>query len=418
MLGGLVDIDQAGNLRPTAKRSPDPQNPWNQVRSKIHDAALQHSREELKKRWEELEWEYKSMDPASRLKQCVMPTLSGSSERTSFAVLQEQYAIWNKLSHAIERESLSDLKQALEQASNIDLSDSSRAILLLYCDVLTRQKMSYRFSTDQIISALDGREFESALDMVIDMATTQGANVGLLLTWLTRLCADWNAGCPPAAPPVAKAPGAVLASMDYEIDEFEDNEMPRISNARMSEALGYDTLVGMLQGKALKNSRSELNKAWNQLDESYASSAMDPSKRAAQGGVGIDYNPFTREEEIFYIRNKLVYAVHQQSLLELRRALSYALAFGLDPKSVEIEAAYRDALAKYQQADGFSSNHVRDALERCDWWTALDIIVSASLSKGADKCALQRVIGTFQGRQAQFVTVSPDAPQGITEASL
>jgi hypothetical protein len=100
MLRGLFDTDQAG--RPAApQRSPDPQNPWNQVRSKIHDAAQQHSREELKKRWEELEWEYKSMDPASRLKQCVMPTLSGSSERTSFAVLQEQYAIWNKLSHAI-----------------------------------------------------------------------------------------------------------------------------------------------------------------------------------------------------------------------------------------------------------------------------------------------------------------------------
>jgi len=226
-------------------------------------------------------------------------------------------------------------------------------------------------------------------DMVVDNATAQGANVGLLLTWMARLCLDWNSGMPVASPPPksAEAPSGfnTLTSDPAAITN---------GNAKSEDAVG--SLVGILQHKALRHARQELNRAWDRLDSAYAPSYDGDAK----GGLGPTYNPFTMEEELFYIRNKIVTAIHQQSLVELRRALNYGLANGLSPKSLEIEAAYRDALAKHQQADGFSPEQVRDSLERCDWWTTLDVIVSTALSRGADKCSLQRTIGTFQSRQA------------------
>jgi len=112
------------------------------------------------------------MDPATRLKHCVMPSLSGSPNGSSFAVLQEQYSVWNKLSSAISRESLFDLKQAMEQAVNIDLSDTSRAILLTYSDALTRQNQRIRFATENVIAALESGDFEAALDMVVALNGT------------------------------------------------------------------------------------------------------------------------------------------------------------------------------------------------------------------------------------------------------
>jgi len=385
--------DGAGTRRPAPKR--DPNDPWEQVRNKLHAAAMQHSKEELRKRWEELEWEYKSMDPASRLKHCVMPSLSGGSRGTSFAVLQEQYGVWNKLSSAISRESLFDLKQALDHAANHELSDTSRAILFTYCDALTRHHQAFRFTTDEVVNTLERGAYEPAIDMVVDIATSQGANVGLLLTWLTRLCADWNAGMPPADPPGTTGRDAMslqLAQLNGET--YDTNGNGHKTKSESEDLVG--SLVGILQTKASRHARLELNRAWDELDSAYAPDAADP-----KGGLGPDYKPFSKQEELFYIRNKIVNAIHQQNLVDLRRAISYALAFGLDPKTIEIEAAYRDALAKHQQEDGFSPNQVRDSLDKGDWWTTLDIIVRVALARGTDKNRLQRVIETFQSRVSQ-----------------
>ena len=59
--------------------------------------------------------------------------------------------------------------------------------------------------------------------------------------------------------------------------------------------------------------------------------------RVTPGGIGPEYAPLSKAEESFYIRTKIVNAIQQQSLLELRRALGYALASGIDPENLELE---------------------------------------------------------------------------------
>merc|ERR1719409_1880431 len=123
------------------------------------------------------------------------------------------------------------------------------------------------------------------------------------------------------------------------------------------------------------------------------SNAVGSSTVSAKPGMGPGYSPFSKQEELFFIRNQIVNAIHQESLGEIRRALTYAMAFGIDPKTIEIEAAYRDALARHQQSDGFNPKHVKQVLENGDWWSALDIIIGASLARGADRNMLLKMIG-------------------------
>lgn len=357
-------------------------DPWEQVRMKLHSTAMSHAKEELRKRWEELEWEYKSMDPAARLKHCVMPSLSGSAQGTSFAVLQEQYAVWNKLSSAISRESLSDLKEALEHAAKIDFTSTSRAIIMTYCDALTRRQHAMEFSADEVVEALEQNLFQRSVDIVVEIAIVQGADVGLLLTWLTRLCADWSARASAASPPG----GGTLES------QRGDGSKQQASETDMG------SLLSALFAKAVKHARLELNKAWDELDRIYSPEAAGDSSK----GLGPQYTPFSREEELFYIRNKILCAINEQSLVELRRALAYALANGLDPESIEIECAYRDTLQRYQRDEGFLSAHVKNSLDGGDWWTALDLIIGVALARGVDVSLMQRTIGTFQQRQQPY----------------
>merc|ERR1712025_725301 len=61
-------------------------------------------------------------------------------------------------------------------------------------------------------------------------------------------------------------------------------------------------------------------------------------------------------------------------------------------RTMEIEVAYRDALARHQMEAGFSSRSISQALERGDWWTALDEIIGASFARGADRHVLVNLI--------------------------
>jgi len=158
-------------------------------------------------------------------------------------------------------------------------------------------------------------------------------------------------------------------------------------------------LLFILQTKAAQHARHELNRAWDELDNAYAvpelvggaGGAKKPAKGSSTAGPG--YSPFSRHEEHFFIRNQIVNAIQQESLVELRRALTYAMAFGIDPRTVDIETAYRDCLSKRQQADGFHPRHVKEVLENGDWWSALDLIIGAALTKGADRNMLLKMIG-------------------------
>merc|ERR1711908_260224 len=97
-------------------------------------------------------------------------------------------------------------------------------------------------------------------------------------------------------------------------------------------------------------------------------------------------------EEQFFLFNQLNNAVLSENLHELRRALNHALSLGIDSQDLEIEIAYRDALAKHQQSLGFTPNQVIHALQRGDWWTALDDIIKAASASGADKHMLLKAL--------------------------
>lgn len=149
-------------------------------------------------------------------------------------------------------------------------------------------------------------------------------------------------------------------------------------------------LVSVLHAEALEHSERELKKAWDELDRLYQSADM--SGEDAKVAFGPGYSPFAKQEELFFIRNQVNNAVLKESLLELRRSLAHATTFGIDMKSMEIEVAYRDALARHQMDEGFSSRSIAQALERGDWWTALDEIIGASFARGADRHVLVNLI--------------------------
>jgi hypothetical protein len=148
-----------------------------------------------------------------------------------------------------------------------------------------------------------------------------------------------------------------------------------------------------------------LAKAWDELDRAYKAAER---KKSAKGGFGPGYSPFSSQEELFFIRNQISDAVRQESLLELRRALTHALSYGIDPQDIEIELAYRDALIKHQQGVAFSARFVIEALERGNWWSALDDIIGASVARGADRHTLLKMIAKVVSPTAhQYKTPAP-----------
>jgi len=293
----------------------------------------------------------------------------------------------------------------------ISLSETSRAILLTYCDALTRQQNTLRWSTEEVIAAMDRFAYESALDMVVEMATAQGADAGLLLSWMTKLCADWKAKNPVVSQPEPSA-GEIAAakimapSTALALPASKNGENGYKKGKKKEEPVL--TLVDVLHTKAARNARNELNKVWDSLDHAYD---PGPGEADVQGGIGPSYSALTATEEMFYIRNKIVAAIFEKSLAELRRSLVYAMAFGVDPQSIEIESAYRDALASYEQAEGFSSELIRVPLDRGDWWTVLDGIVAVALLRGVDANALTRMIGTYQSRSSRALFELPQTKE-------
>jgi len=394
-----LTVVRMGESKPLILKTPksSSSNPWEQLRSMLQSSALHHAKEELMKRWQELEWEYKAMDPLLRRQHCVMPSLSTSTQGSAFSALQEQYFVWNKLTSAITRENLYDLRQALDHARDVGLGESSSAILFTYCDALTRHHETVGFSLEEVLDAVRTGSFEHGITMVLEMAINQGADRNLLLNALTRLCGDTNdriyATSPPPNSIGGASPGDVRLALTNgsmpALTNGQNGVMPKSVETNESNA---SNLLAVLQAKAGQHARHELNVAWEELDSAYATPA--PAGGApAKTGVGPGYSPFSNQEEHFFIRNQIVNAIQQESLPEIRRALTYAMAFGIDPKSVEIEAAYRDTLAKYQASDSYDTRQVSQVLQDGDWWSALDLIIGAALAKGSDRNMLLKMIG-------------------------
>merc|ERR1719428_729033 len=74
---------------------------------------------------------------------------------------------------------------------------------------------------------------------------------------------------------------------------------------------------------------------------------------------------------------------------------------GMDPKSLEIECAYRDVLSRREYTTGFSVSSVLDALQKGDWFNAIDDIICACFARGADKKTLIRLIAQLCSRNTR-----------------
>merc|ERR1719440_2582697 len=71
-------------------------------------------------------------------------------------------------------------------------------------------------------------------------------------------------------------------------------------------------LVAVLHTEASDHSGRELKRAWEDLDRAYRAADLT----GAKGSFSPGYTPFSRQEELFFIRNQINNAVLQQSLQE------------------------------------------------------------------------------------------------------
>jgi len=396
---------------------------WEQLRSTLHDAAMEHCFEELRLAWAALELEYRTGESGSK-NQTLTP--SPAPPDSPIAEIQEQWYVWHKLYGAVSSESLQDLRQGLEHARNIGIGEKSCAILFTFCDALSRHQQIEGFSSTEVVQALDRGDWMRALDLVIEISLARGADKSLLLNALARLCAESGGyDAPPANLNQSRtnsrqaqangAPSGKLAreqlgpqttastlgvQLDFAaMDNLRAKTMTKVLKpVEMTEDM-RGRLVAVLHTEAADHAERELKKAWEELDRAYRSAELVAGHA---GAFGPGYTPFSRHEELFFIRNQINNAVLQESLLELRRSLSHAMSFGIDMRSMEIEVAYRDALSRHLMGEGFSSAHISQALERGDWWSAMDDIIGASFARGADRHMLVKMIAKVCSPTSHF----------------
>jgi hypothetical protein len=364
---------------------------WGQLRASLQAAASKLCKQELKACWENLENSYHSIEPANRPRAGVMPSMTETGAK--FAFEEENFFVWNKMASAVYRESLPDLRRAMEHAKGIAIVEEHLAILTTYRDVLARH--TTQSTPGEVLEALESKDFARALEIVVDASLAHGADRHLLLNALVRLHTE--AGNVPAWQEQAVMArsignGEPLNVQDVRLDVRAKTQRDAFRAVfAPGEAMPAEKevthLLAVLHSEAQTHTAQEVKKAWDELDKAYRNNP------GVKGGFGPDYTPFSKQEEQFFIRNKMNNAVHQESLIDLRRAISHALTFGIDAATIELEVAYRDALARYHQSCGLSPRDVKDALDRGEWWTALDIVVSVAMFTGIDRQTLIALLG-------------------------
>lgn len=370
---------------------------WEQLRSTLHDSAMEHCIEELRVAWVNLEYKYKSGAPDYKA-HGFMPT--PSPYPSTIADAQETWYVWHKLYSAVSKESVHEMRQALEHAKFIGVTEKSAAILFTFCDALARQEQVDGVQSNEVVEALEAGDWMRAIDLVVGISLAKGADKSLLLTAMSRFCADANSfpGSPrgqngsssssPMKPTTSIGPSGVrldLSGLDGAAGETISKVLKPAD--KFDDTRGR--LVEVLHKEAAEHAERELSKAWEILDLAYKGADHAGQHK---GAFGPGFSPFSKQEELFFIRNQINNGVNQANLLELRRALAHAMSFGIDLRSVEIEVAYRDALARHHQGEGFKPEYVSQALERGEWWSALDDVLGASFARGADRHMLLKMI--------------------------
>lgn len=374
------------------------QNPWQELRAALQTAATKVCKAKLRECWEKLDENLDKMDVANKPKGGIMPSMTASG--ADFADQEEVFFVWNKLCSAVFRESLPDLRRALHHAKGIHVKEEDLATILTYRDALARRES--KVEPQQVVDAFERNDFSHALELVIDSSLARGADRNLLLNALVRL----NSGpgfTPQQAPAQVMQPTSNQSNGNGETanrGKGVSNTKPDVQQVKRGQALRAVTspgevppieaevkhLLSVLHAEASQQAKKEVNKAWEQVDKAYRA---NPD---AKGAFGPDYTPFAQLEEMFFIRNQINNAVAQSSLPGLRRSISHAIAFGIEATTMEIEIAYRDALARQQQSNSTDLDDIKTALDSGDWWSVLEVVVDACLTTGTDRYFLSELL--------------------------
>lgn len=384
---------------------------WERLRATLHAAAMEHCLEELELAWETLD-EIRTGDRDH-------PMPSTATPGTDLSLLQERWYVWHKLYDAVSREDLHEMRQCLDHASTAGIDEKSHAILYTFCDAMSRHQRIVGVSLSEVTEALECGDWMRALDSVIEISMARGADKSLILNALARLCADsygysaWNPSGDSALTPGVQVPDSIAKPQDVMVSVAGlDSARGKALQSTIAPVATKDLrgrLVAVLHSEAAEHAQQEMKQAWQELEGAYQAANRNG---ISKGGFGPGYSPFSRQEEIFFFRNQINNAVAAESVQWLRRALSHALAFGMDIRTLEIEAAYCDALARHAQGAGFSPRSVVESLERGDWWSALDDIIGASFARGIDKHVLFKMIAKVCCSTVNFTPENVVASQG------
>jgi voltage-gated sodium channel len=384
---------------------------WDQLRETIHAAALQHCKEELETACVALETCYTKIDLTLVPKRGVMPsaTIAGAE---CVGPEEEKFFIRNKLCSAVQRQSLYDLEKGLDHARTFGISEVNLSILVTYCDMLRRHLTQHvGVSTEQLQQALISHDWYGALDMVIEVALKRGADKSLIMSALARLCADSH-----GSGVIKELQKTILfddTATSRQVRVREEAGMPTRSVMKgvIAHAEGAtDTrgrLLAVLHCEAADHAAKALVEAMAALDEAYKSKGaerLNPDP-APSGAFTREYSPFSEQEDYVFLCKQIKNAIMDESLSELRRVISYAMATGIDSRSLELEIAYRDALTQHRQGRGFDPNQVTDSMAKDDWWNALDDIVAVSYANGADKHDLLKALAKLSARSSTTCSV-------------
>jgi hypothetical protein len=189
---------------------------------------------------------------------------------------------------------------------------------------------------------------------------------------------DWDGQDPPPEDVGVGSDAIAQAAALPALEDFEENPASPFS--------AWDRLRHIIHAAAVQHCREELKKSWEALENSFMK--IEPSQRPKKGvmpSATTNSRSSAKEEEKFFVRNKLCSAVQRQSLQDLERAIDHARSIGYNDRNLSILLTYRDTLRRHHQNAGFSTAAVVEALRNSNWSSALDMVIEVSLAQGADK---------------------------------
>lgn len=378
---------------------------WEHCYSTIHRATEQHCKNEVNQAWRSLRVE-SDAEPKSGM----MPS---TAPEPGEIASQEFFVIRNKLHNAVRLESAAELKKAIDHAVTAGIDSGRLTLELTYNDMLKRSQPK-EVPVSEVREAMGKGDWARALDMVVESALQHGADKHILANVINRSSlTSGSQNVSSQTGSIAATPPDQRVSHSKDGGPAEAGKVRRIPDLRTKfrsektsheeeakEADGQGNLLAMLHSEACKHSNQEMRSAWEALEYSprkpQKQDGQDDKQQDRAGAKQLTkQSPFSQAEERYFIFNQMFSAVYQKSFSGLQRVLNQAFLVGLDAHSMDVEIAYRDALARYHTYHRGATFHIRlavDALKRKDWYLALDILIQMSLDRGVDRQSVLRAL--------------------------